>query len=171
MHGEDFVRELYDACYRRLVGQLTAVTGSREEAEDVVQEAFARGLQHARTLGQVDNPEAWLRTVAVNQARSRWRRLRRYAGLLPDLVPDPAPEIDGVAHLDLRDAMRTLPTAQREAIALHHLAGLPVQEVAATLGVPTGTVKARLARGRAALATRLGDTDPDTDAPTEPLHG
>ena len=53
------------------------------------------------------------------------------------------------------DALRRLPEAQREAIALHHLADLPVHEVAATLGVPTGTVKARLSRGRAALATLL----------------
>lgn len=163
MHGEELVRELYDASYRRLVGQLTAVTGSREEAEDVVQEAFARALHHGRALAHVANPEAWLRTVAVNQARSRWRRLRRFAGLLPDLVPDPV-EDDGDARLDLLAALRALPTAQREAIALHHLAGLPVHEVAATLDVPTGTVKARLARGRAALAGRLAD-DEATEVP------
>jgi RNA polymerase sigma-70 factor, ECF subfamily len=155
MQGEDFVRELYDAPYRRLVGQLTAVTGSREEAEDVVQEAFARALLHARSVQATDNPEAWLRTVAVNQARSRWRRVRRFAGLLPDLVLDVPPDPDTVGHLDLLAALRTLPVAQREAIALHHLAGLPVHEVAATLDVPSGTVKARLARGRAALAARL----------------
>jgi RNA polymerase sigma-70 factor (ECF subfamily) len=155
MHGEDFVRELYDASYPRLVGQLTAFTGSREEAEDVVQDAFARGLNHTRTLLAADNPEAWLRTVAVNQARSRWRRVRRLAGLLPDLVPDPPVTGDGAVRLDLVAAMRTLPVAQREAIALHHLAGLPVHEVATTLGVPSGTVKARLARGRAALAVQL----------------
>jgi RNA polymerase sigma-70 factor, ECF subfamily len=163
MHGEDFVRELYDASYPRLVGQLTAFTGSREEAEDVVQEAFARALNHTRTLLTVANPEAWLRTVAVNQARSRWRRLRRLAGLLPELVDDP-PEAEDAARLDLVAALRTLPAAQREAIALHHLAGLPVHEVATTLGVPTGTVKARLARGRAALAVRLR-TDETTEAP------
>jgi RNA polymerase sigma-70 factor (ECF subfamily) len=167
MHGEDFVRELYDASYRRLVGQLFAVTGSREEAEDVVQEAFARALLHSRALLATDNPEAWLRTVALNQARSRWRRVRRFAGLLPDLVADPPNEIDRPARLDLLTALRELPAAQREAIALHHLAGLPVHEVAVTLGVPVGTVKARLARGRAALAVRLGDDDSTT---TEARH-
>jgi RNA polymerase sigma-70 factor, ECF subfamily len=157
MHGEDFVRELYDASYRRLVGQLTAVTGNREEAEDVVQEAFARALLHSRTLIVADNPEAWVRTVAVNAARSRWRRFRRFAGLLPDLVLDATPAADDASRMDLVAALRTLPTAQREAIALHHLAGLSVQEVATTLGAPPGTVKARLARGRAALALRLAD--------------
>jgi RNA polymerase sigma-70 factor (ECF subfamily) len=166
MYGEDFVRELYDASYRRLVGQLTAVTGSREEAEDVVQEAFARALLHARDLAHLENPEAWLRTVAVNHARSRWRRLRRFAGLLPDLVQDAPAETDTAAGVDLLVALRSLPVGQREAIALHHLAGLPVHEVAATLHVPTGTVKARLARGRAALAVRLRDVDP----PKEEAH-
>lgn len=164
MHGEDVVRELYDASYRRLVGQLTAVTGNREEAEDVVQEAFARALLHARDLARLDNPEAWLRTVAVNQARSRWRRLRRFAGLLPELVQDAPVEADTAAGVDLLVALRSLPVGQREAIALHHLAGLPVHEVAATLDVPTGTVKARLARGRAALAARL-QIDETTEAP------
>jgi RNA polymerase sigma-70 factor (ECF subfamily) len=159
MHGEDFVRELYDAYYRRLVGQLTAVTGSREEAEDVVQEAFARALLHERALHATANPEAWLRTVAVNQARSRWRRVRRFAGLLPRLVPDQYDELDPASRIDLVAALNLLPRAQREAIALHHLAGLPVQEVATTLDVPTGTVKARLARGRAALAVHLGEND------------
>ena len=164
MHGEDFVRELYDASYRPLVGQLTAFTGSREEAEDVVQDAFARALLHSRALEAADNPEAWLRTVAVNLARSRWRRLRRFAGLLPDLAPDPQPVGDDAARLDLLAALRGLPPAQREAIALHHLAGLPVHEVAAALDVPTGTVKARLARGRAALAVRLHTEETTTEA-------
>jgi RNA polymerase sigma-70 factor (ECF subfamily) len=167
MHDGDFVRDLYDASYPRLVGQLIAVTGSREEAEDVVQEAFARGVLHHETLRSADNPEAWLRTVAVNQARSRWRRLRRYVGLLPDLVLDPPPEADGADRMDLLAALRALPRAQREAIALHHLAGLPVQEVAETLGVPSGTVKARLVRGRAALAASLSVDAPST---TEAHH-
>jgi len=160
---ERLVRELYDASYRRLVGRLTAFTGSRAEAEDVVQEAFVRALAHARTLARTESPEAWLLTVALNVARSRWRRMRRMAGFLPELVPDDHPDLspDRVALLA---ALRRLPAAQREAIALHHLADLPVEQVAAALGVPTGTVKARLSRGRAALAVLLAD------APQEVHH-
>ena len=60
-------------------------------------------------------------------------------------------------------ALRQLPAAQREAIALHHLADLPVAEVALTLGVPEGTVKARLARGRAALAALLTEPSKEDD--------
>ena len=148
------IQELYATSYRRLLGQLIGVTGSVAEAEDVVQEAFVRGLDHPRRLLGADNPEAWLRTVAVNLARSRWRRAQRLVGLAPRLVDAPR-ESDSDGHIVLLQALRALPAGQREAIALHHLADLTVEEVAATLGLPTGTVKARLSRGRAALSARL----------------
>ncbi|MGH3510179.1 MAG: RNA polymerase sigma factor [Nocardioidaceae bacterium] len=156
MRDVEFIATLYDASYRRLVGQLVGVTGSRAEAEDVVQEAFVRAINHATTVRRADNPEAWLRTVAVNVARSRWRRMTRLAGLTrhPVEPPDEGVSPDRVA---LVEALKRLPAAQREAIALHHVADLPVHEVAATLGVPIGTVKARLSRGRAALASYLSD--------------
>jgi RNA polymerase sigma-70 factor (ECF subfamily) len=148
------IQELYATSYRRLLGQLIGVTGNVAEAEDVVQEAFVRGLGHPRRLLGADNPEAWLRTVAVNLARSRWRRAQRLVGLAPRLVDAPR-ESDSDGHIVLLQALRALPAGQREAIALHHLADLTVEEVAATLGLPTGTVKARLSRGRAALSARL----------------
>jgi RNA polymerase sigma-70 factor (ECF subfamily) len=148
------IQELYAASYRRLLGQLIGVTGNVAEAEDVVQEAFVRGLDHPRRLLGADNPEAWLRTVAVNLARSRWRRAQRLVGLAPRLVDAPR-ESDTDGHVVLLQALRALPAGQREAIALHHLADLPVEQVAATLGLPTGTVKARLSRGRAALSALL----------------
>ena len=79
--SEQVVQQVYDASYRRLVGQLYAVCGDLADAEDVVQEAFVRAVQHHRRFARLDNPEAWLRTVAVNAARSRWRRRRRGDGL------------------------------------------------------------------------------------------
>lgn len=148
------IQELYAASYRRLLGQLIGLTGSVAEAEDVVQEAFVRGLDHPRQLLGADNPEAWLRTVAVNLARSRWRRAQRLVGLAPRLVEEPRDNTtDG--SVDLLRALRKLPAGQREVIALHHLADLTVEQVADTLGLPTGTVKARLSRGRTALSTLL----------------
>jgi RNA polymerase sigma-70 factor (ECF subfamily) len=157
------LREVYAAAYPRLVGQLTGVTGDPAEAEDVVMEAFARAAARPREFEELDNPEAWLRTVAVNLARSRWRRLLRRSHLLPQLVESEAYADLPDDRISLMAALRALPTAQREAIALHHLAGLPVAEVALTLGVPEGTVKARLARGRAALATLLSETTQEDD--------
>ena len=163
---EHELRQLYDASYRRLVGQLYGVCGDLAEAEDVVAEAFARAVAQGRLFVRVDNPEAWLRRVAVNDARSRHRRRllgdrlerawrsgeRHPAGLSEDRVA-------------LVAAMRRLPEGQRTCLALHYLADLPLHEVAATLEVPVGTVKARLSRGRAALAALLTET-----APTEVRH-
>jgi RNA polymerase sigma-70 factor (ECF subfamily) len=157
--SDDFVRVLYEASYRRLVGQLYAVCGDMTEAEDVVQEAFVRAVQHSRTVSRADNPEAWVRTVAVNQSRTRWRRrmvaerLQRDVSIQPRTPADLSPD-----RTALVAALRKLPASQREAIALHHLADLPVDEVARAVGAPVGTVKARLSRGRSALVDLMTDT-------------
>ncbi len=136
--------------------QLFAVTGDLAEAEDLLQEAFARAsLRWARISGY-DNPEAWVRRVALNLASAGARRLRRRALALLRLGPPPVVPAMSPDALDLHAALGTLPMAQRQAIVLHHLVGLPVDQVAAELGVPSGTVKARLSRGRSALASRLG---------------
>ena len=84
--------------------------------------------------------------------------MRRHLSLLPDLVNDDPREDLSPDRVALIVAIRQLPRAQQETIALHHLADLPVAEVAETLGVPVGTVKARLSRGRSALAELLAST-------------
>lgn len=157
MTKEEFVRDVYEASYRRLVSQLVGPCGDIPTAEEVVQEAFVRAIAQGAEFRRTDNPEAWLRHVAVNLARSRWRRLKKYAGLMPRLAeptstPDLSPD-----HVTLMAALERLPRGQREVIAMHHLADLPVDEIAAALGVPSGTVKARLSRGRAALTRLLAD--------------
>jgi RNA polymerase sigma-70 factor (sigma-E family) len=155
MEPPDAVGELYAGSYRRLVVQLYAVTGDLGEAQEAVQEAFIRMLCDPGRLGGLANPESWLRRVSVNVARSRYRRRRVLDTLLrraepPRVVPDLSPD-----HVVLMAALRHLPRGQRDALALHYLADLPVEEVARTLDVSTGTVKSRLARGRAALAGLL----------------
>jgi len=164
MDDNEEVRELFDGCYRRLVAQLYGVCGDLAEAEDAVQEAFVRALAKPATLRRTDNPEAWLRRVAVNVLRSRWRRTRRHLWL--SSVPEPPSDAPGLTpdHVALVEALRALPAAQREAIALHHIGDLPVLEVADATGVPVGTVKARLARGRAALSRLLDDSDPSEES-------
>lgn len=161
--GDDPIQRCFDASYRRLVGQLYGVCGDLSEAEDVVAEAFARAVSRRRTFERLDQPEAWLRTVAVNVARTRHRRRVLGERLLgrahrPDVGHQPWLSDERMA---LVQALRELPLAQRETLALHYLADLPVAEVATTLGVPVGTVKARLSRGRAALAAVVerGDSE------------
>lgn len=154
----DRLHECFDGSYRRLVSQLYGVCGCLTEAEDVVSEAFVRAASDPRRFEALDNPEAWLRTVAVNLARTRRRRqvlAERFARRAAPLARDAVLDGDTV---DLMRALRALPATQREALALYYLADLSVDEVAATVGAPTGTVKARLARGRAALATSLAMT-------------
>ena len=154
--------ELYTSSYARLVAQLHALVGSRDEAEECVQEAFVRAWSHRRRLDPARAPEAWVRTTAYRFAVSRWRRVAR--GRRPaDRAVSPgydAPPLSE-AHVAVVAALRSLPEEQRVALVLHHLADLPVADVARETGVPEGTVKARLSRGRAALAPLLGDDLPE----------
>jgi RNA polymerase sigma factor (sigma-70 family) len=167
---EDVVREAYRAYYRRLVTQLFGLIGDLAEAEDAVQDAFARVLTRPRSFLGAEDPERWLRVVALNVARTRYRRRWVFDRLVRagrvDVAPAAVPGLS-TDRVELLAALRRLAPPTREAVVLHHLADLPVAEVAATLGVPVGTVKARLARGRTALARFLSDTGSDTD-PFEP---
>ncbi|WP_234358892.1 MULTISPECIES: RNA polymerase sigma factor [unclassified Plantactinospora] len=151
---------MYAASAARLVAQLFAVTADYAEAQDAVQEAFVRALARAGRFRQVENPEAWLRTVALNVARSRFRRRLRLDRLIrsgrlggaerasPELSPD---------HVALVAALQRLPRATRETVVLHHIGDLPVTEVATTLGCSVEAVKTRLVRGRQALAGHLSE--------------
>ena len=156
---------MFAASYRRLVGQLYGVCGDLTEAEEVVAEAFARAVQHQRTFARLDNPEAWLRTVAVNVSRTRFRRGLRTVSHERAAAHPPAMTDERLAVMA---ALRRLPAAQREAIALHYFADLPIHEVAEATSSPIGTVKARLSRGRAALAVLLTDLP---DLSEEARHG
>ena len=132
------------------------VVGDFTEAEDLVQEAFVRAAASGERFIRVDNHEAWLRTTAVNLHRNRWRKLRNAGRARERMAPasDP-PDLD--RRVDVIDALRRLPEAQRAVVALHYFGDLSVDEIAATLGVAQGTVKSRLSRGRDALALDLSN--------------
>jgi RNA polymerase sigma-70 factor (ECF subfamily) len=154
--ADDF-DHFYAATYERLLRQLYVVTGGDlAEAEDVLQEAYARALARWRVVSDYDAPEAWVRRVAINLAGMTARRLRSRAKAMLRLGPPGSIDELSPDALDLAGALGELSLAQRQALVLHHMAGLTVDEVAVQLGVPTGTVKTRLARGRSALASRLG---------------
>jgi RNA polymerase sigma-70 factor (ECF subfamily) len=154
---EDFA-EFYASAFARLVGQLRVVTGDLQDAEDVVQEAFARASVRWSQLRAYDVPEAWVRRVALNLAADRARRgRRRLQALLRLGPPAPVAAAPAVEDLALLEALRELSIGQRQVLVLHYLIGMTVEEVATTLRVPAGTVKVRLARGRHALAARLGE--------------
>lgn len=149
--------DFYTASFSRLVGHLYVMLGSFAEAQDCVQEAFVRAWDHRATLAGVQAPEAWVRQVAWRVAVSRWRRAKRGRELNRLRGPDPDAQPPGIEHTALVGALRLLPAEQRRAIVLHHLCDLSVADVALETNAPTGTVKARLSRGRAALAVLLAD--------------
>ncbi len=165
MHGARDLDELYAASYRRLVVQLYALCGDVVEAEDAVQEAFVAAIRRRRQLEQVTNPEAWLRTVAVNRLRGGWRHaavVRRFRAA----VPGPqAPVEVGPDHVALVRALGRLDDDQRRVVVLHHLADLGTAQIAAELGVPEGTVKSRLSRARSRLADLLDERADDREEP------
>jgi RNA polymerase sigma-70 factor (ECF subfamily) len=147
--------DFYVGSRQRLLGVVYLLTGDLAEAQDAVQEAYIRAWQRWDTVAGYGSPEAWVRVVACRIATSRWRsmrsRLRAHERHGVELTM-PEPSVDTV---EIVAALRKLPEEQRIALALYYLVGLPVAEVATEIGAPVGTVKARLFRGRAALAQLL----------------
>jgi len=154
---EEFT-SFYASSFPRLVGQLYAMTGDRAEAQGAVQEAFVRAWVHRGQIDTERGAEAWVRVTAWRIAVSRWRRAQKGLRLMmlaarPDRAAGPGP--DRVAFVA---ALRRVPAEQRRALVLFHLADLTVEQIAAETGVRPGTVKARLARGRAAVTPYLRET-------------
>ena len=150
----------YIATVRRVVLYLYAACGDRSDAQDIAQEAFARAWQHWSKVAGYDDPEAWVRRVAWRLMINRWRGLRRR--LAARIRLGPSAEVTGGPSPDrvaIIDALQRLPTPQRQVIALYYLLDMPIQEIAATTGVPAGTVKVRLSRARTALGRLLNEED------------
>jgi len=162
----------FDAFYRdtsrRLARYAYGLTGDPVEAQDLVQEAYARAWQRRHRLAGYEDPEAWLRLVVNRLSTDRWRQLkvrRRRAAAEPPVPAAPPPTDDVVV---LVRAMRTLPATHRRALALHYLLDRSVAEIAAETGASSGTVKSWLSRGRVGLAAALGRPEPDPPAPHLP---
>ncbi len=142
--------QFYAATNRQATAQVFAMIGNWHEAQEAVQEAYARALGKWDKVSAYDEPLAWIRTVAYRISVSRWRKARRLVfGGPEDGEGVPAPLEN---HVALVAALQQLPAAQREALVLHYLGDLPIAQIAAQLGVPEGTIKARLSRGRTAMA-------------------
>jgi RNA polymerase sigma-70 factor (ECF subfamily) len=155
----------YTATVSRVVAYLYVVLGSVAEAEDAAQEAYTRAWMRWSKVRSYEDPEAWVRTVGFRAAMSSWRKAKNRliahrssggAAHVPDMSPD---------RLAVVDALRRIPVEQRRALVLFHLQGLTVTEIADEIGAPVGTVKARLARGRKALAPYVSEFADDDDAP------
>lgn len=157
-HDDHPLRALYEREYRSLVRLASLLLDDPGTCEEVVQDAFVRALVRWRTIGTPDNAAAYLRSAVLNGARSKLRR-RVVARRHPDPVPGTSTGSDGpaVAHAAVVAELRRLPRRQRECVVLRLYLDLPETEVAAALGISTGSVKTHLHRGLATLTERLGD--------------
>ncbi len=129
------------------------------DADDIAQETFLAAWSRLWRYRGEASFRSWLCAIAWNKAqsmrRSRGRERRREAALEP-----PGPE-GGCAELrlDLDRAMAALPADQRAAVALCLAADFSHAEAAETLGLPLGTIKSHVQRGRAKLLQALGESD------------
>lgn len=156
---EDFAREHWAT----LMSIAVAVSGSRPEAEDLVQTALTNAFLRWSKIRR-DSALAYLRRCILNANVSRWRRHR---GTELTVAEPPEPAFPGfprpaTAEVDDRESLlpvlRRLPARQRAVLVLRYLCDLPDEEIADTLGISLGTVRSQAFRGLAAL--RAADLRP-----------
>ena len=164
--------------YEPLAQALTLISRDPDVAQDAVQEAFVRLCREWPTVSGYRHQAAWVRKVALNLVRDQQRRSGRWARFSVSLeqmeqdapatdAADAAeatdPAVDGLisddpaacADPELWSAVRRLPERQRTAVGLFYIADLKVSEVAAAMGVSSGTVKRHLERARNTLRTNV----------------
>ena len=141
------IESLFRLRYREFLRVALAITGSREAAEDAVQEGLARALAGRRRFRRAGSLEAWVWQIVVNAARTA-RRQGRPPLEATTAHTEPA---DGT----VRAAIAALPERQRLALFLRYYADLDYATIAAALGVARGTVSATLHQAHAALRRSL----------------
>lgn len=137
---------VYRTCYR--------ILGSKEDAEDAAQEAFIRAYKKLDSFQGRSAFKTWMLRLAINVSLNE--HARRREAPLKDMLPEPTlgPEdqaIKSEAASRLHEALRLVQSNHRAAVVLHDLEGLTYEESAASLGVPEGTVKSWVHRGRKRL--------------------
>jgi RNA polymerase sigma-70 factor (ECF subfamily) len=165
----------FDAWYAELrppmLAALGAWCGDLAAADDALDEAFTRAYERWDRVARSASPAGWVWRTATNVVRRQHRRraveerLLRRTDRRHDATRTAEPPHGCVADdLDLRAALLRLTPRQRTAVVLHHIADLPHAEVAAAMGIATGTVAATLHQARARLAAELAPR-PERPAP------
>jgi RNA polymerase sigma-70 factor (ECF subfamily) len=150
--SEDF-STFYDREIRSVVGLAYVLSGSRNGAEDLAQDAFVTAYRHWDRVGAYENPGAWVRRVAANRSISTGRRRIAEAKALLRLGGEriAIPELS-IDNEDLWSAVRQLPPRQAQVIALRYWDRLSGREIAEILQLSEATVKSHLQRARQVLA-------------------
>lgn len=149
------LEQFFVSSYGRMVGALTLVCRDRFTAEDVVNEALARAWERSSRVGlePIHDLDRWVVTVALNLARSRWRKLRRE--VLHRNVEPEVREYSDHSSRDLVELLKSLTPRQREVVALYYLEDLSIRDIATILRLSEGGVKHALHRARQALANTI----------------
>jgi RNA polymerase sigma-70 factor, ECF subfamily len=140
--------------YQQVLALTFVLLGDRSRAEDVTHDAFVAAFEEWEGL---TNPAGWVRTVAVNAARSSWRRRYTESRALSRLETEVlvGPQLPEATE-EFWSEVRRLPLRQAQVIALYYLEDRPVAEIAELLGCGESTARVHLMRGRRSLAKRLG---------------
>ena len=152
--------------YSQLIYRLAyAQTGSRQDAEDIYQEVFLRLVRKNPVFQSEEHRKAWLIRVTINCSKSlrssAWRRHTVPLEEQPDgMGASGLEELEEAAAL--RDCLMRLGAEDRAVLHLFYYQGLPVKEIAQTLGKRESTVKVRLMRARRKLETMLTGGEDDT---------
>jgi RNA polymerase sigma-70 factor (sigma-E family) len=154
------VADLYASHRLPLTRLAVLLLGDVASAEDAVQEVFVKLWSRPELLRGVAAPSSYLRTAVVNRARSvqRRRKLEREYAVLDDrfdVEPAEMTALLPLEHREVLEAVKALPTRQREVLVLRYWADLTETEIARTLGITRGTVKSTASRGMFAVAARL----------------
>ncbi|MER6285387.1 MULTISPECIES: SigE family RNA polymerase sigma factor [Streptomyces] len=155
----DHLTETYRAHYRSLLGLAALLLDDTASCEDVVQEAFIRVHSARKRVRDPEKTLAYLRQTVVNLSRSALRRRILGLKLLSKPMPDMASAEEGAYDQLERDslikAMKGLQRRQREVLVLRYFADMTEAQVADTLGISLGSVKAYGSRGIAALRVAM----------------
>lgn len=160
-----------EAQHPRVLGTLHLLTGDQYLAEELAAEAMARVASNWHRVRDLAAPGPYTQRIAVNLARSWFRRRAARQRALARHGADPAVHHDRETAdvVAVRDAVAALPERQRACIALHHFADLSTPEVADVLGIAPATVRSHLRDARAALRVALGE-DMAVREPVEAHH-
>jgi RNA polymerase sigma factor (sigma-70 family) len=150
--------ELFRSEFTAVVRTAYLILHDQRGAEDVAQQAFIQLLVHWRKVSKYDQPEAWVRRIAIRLATRSLRRDRLRGVLHQKAEQSRAPSS---RDLDLVSALKSLPPQQRAAVALFYFEDRPVREIAYILDCAESTAKAHLFKARARLAILLRENEGD----------
>lgn len=155
---DDALDRLCRDLYPRLVAALSVQVGSPEVAEELAQDALARACQHWPRVREMERPHAWVFQVAMNAARSWWRRRGAERRALARHGPEAAIwNLESDWAVSVRAELLALPARQRMALVLRHVAGLSVDETAAAMSTTSSAVRTLCHRGAATVRAAMED--------------